>query len=287
MRRSKVLYVPFWATYVFLYLPIVVLVVMSFNSGRSAYTYEGFSLKWYGELAADERIRTGVVNTLIVAAGSTVIATVLGTLLAVGLLRYTRSKALDALAMMPAVLPDLVLAIGLMLVYGLIDMTLGLHSVMLSHALFSMAFVAAVVRTRLAGADSSLEEASRDLGAGPVVTFLKITLPQLTPGIIAGALLAFTLSVDEFVIAFFTIGNAEPTLPIVIYSMIRFGVTPKINALAAILLLVSFTAVIAGQRLTKIGERGPNRTPGAPRAEIKVQGEADSTNGTEKSRAQD
>ncbi|MGP3954694.1 ABC transporter permease [Nonomuraea sp. 3N208] len=255
MRRSKVLYVPFWATYVFLYLPIVVLVVMSFNSGRSAYTYEGFSLKWYGELAADERIRTGVVNTLVVAAGSTAIATVLGTLLAVGLLRYTRSKALDALAMMPAVLPDLVLAIGLMLFYGLIDLTLGLHSVMLSHALFSMAFVAAVVRTRLVGADSSLEEASRDLGAGPVVTFLKITLPQLTPGIVAGALLAFTLSVDEFVIAFFTIGNDEPTLPIVIYSMIRFGVTPKINALAAILLLLSFTAVIAGQRLTKIGEK--------------------------------
>jgi spermidine/putrescine transport system permease protein len=254
VRRSKILYVPFWATYVFLYLPIVVLVVMSFNSGRSAYSYEGFSLKWYGELAADERIRTGVVNTLIVAAGSTVIATVLGTLLAVGLVRYTRSKALDALAMMPAVLPDLVLAIGLMLFYGLINMTLGLHSVMLSHALFSMAFVAAVVRTRLVGADSSLEEASRDLGAGPVVTFLKITLPQLTPGIVAGALLAFTLSLDEFVIAFFTIGNAEPTLPIVIYSMIRFGVTPKINALAAVLLLVSFTAVIVGQRMTKIGE---------------------------------
>ncbi|MEU4514128.1 ABC transporter permease [Nonomuraea wenchangensis] len=254
MRRSKFLYVPFWATYVFLYLPIVVLVVMSFNSGDSAYTYEGFSLKWYGELAGDERIRTGLVNTLIVAAGSTVIATVLGTLLAVGLARFSRSKTLDALALMPAVLPDLVLAIGLLVFYSAIQLTLGLYSVTLAHALFSMAFVAAVVRTRLTGADTSLEEASRDLGAGPVVTFMKVTLPQLTPGIIAGALLAFTLSLDEFVIAFFTIGNAEPTLPIVIYSMVRFGVTPKINALAAILLLVSFTAVIAGQRMTRIGE---------------------------------
>lgn len=254
MRRPGFLYVPFWLTYVFLYLPIVVLVVMSFNSGKSAYTFDGFSLKWYGELARDERVRDGLVNTLIVATGSTVIATVLGTLLAVGLARHTRSKLLDAVALMPAVLPDLVIAIGLLVFYGMIRLTLGLYSVMLAHALFSMAFVAAVVRTRLAGADTSLEEASRDLGAGPVATFVRITLPQLAPGIVAGALLAFTLSLDEFVIAYFTIGNTQQTLPIVIYSMVRFGVTPKINALAAIVLLVSFTAVIAGQRITKIGE---------------------------------
>ncbi|GAA0928170.1 ABC transporter permease [Nonomuraea longicatena] len=256
MRRPRLLYVPFWATFVFLYLPIVVLVAMSFNAGESAYTFEGFSLKWYGALVEDEQVMTGLVNTLIVAVGSTVLATVLGTLLAVGLARYTRSKLLDALALMPAVLPDLVIAIGLLLFFVMVKQTLGLHSVILSHALFSMAFVAAVVRTRLTGADTSLEEASRDLGAGPLATFLRITLPQLTPGIVAGALLAFTLSLDEFVIAFFTIGAADPTLPIVIYSMIRFGVDPKINALAAILLLVSFTAVIAGQRLTRIGERG-------------------------------
>ncbi|MEV4563159.1 ABC transporter permease [Nonomuraea sp. NPDC049419] len=254
MRRSKLLYVPFWATYVFLYLPIAVLVVMSFNAGDSAYSFDGFSLKWYGELVRDDRVLSGVVNTLIVAAGSTVIATVLGTLLAVGLVRHTRSKVLEAVALMPAVLPDLVIAIGLLILYGTIQLTLGLYSVVLAHGVFAMAFVAAVVRTRLTGADTSLEEASRDLGAGPVTTFMKITLPQLMPGIVAGALLAFTLSLDEFVIAFFTIGNSEQTLPIVIYSMIRFGVTPKINALAAIVLLVSFTAVIAGQRLTKIGE---------------------------------
>ncbi|MFI6901118.1 ABC transporter permease [Nonomuraea sp. NPDC050394] len=254
MRRSKLLSVPFWAAIVFLYLPIAVLVVMSFNSGDSAYTFEGFSLKWYGELAGDERVISGLVNTLIVAVSSTLIATVLGTLLAVGLARYTRSKLLDAVALMPAILPDLVLAIGLLLLFVTLNQTLGLHSVILAHAVFSMAFVAAVVRTRLSGADVSLEEASRDLGAGPVTTFMKVTLPQLAPGIVAGAMLAFTLSLDEFVIAFFTIGNADPTLPIVIYSMIRFGVTPEINALASILLLVSFTAVIAGQRLTKIGE---------------------------------
>ncbi|MDR8410696.1 ABC transporter permease [Nonomuraea sp. 3-1Str] len=254
MRRSRLLYVPFWVTIVFLYAPIAVVVAMSFNSGKSAYTYEGFSLKWYGVLAQDQRVLDGLLNTLIVAAGSTVIATVLGTLLAVGLARHTRSRTLDAVALMPAVLPDLVLAIGLLLFYGLIQLTLGLYSVILAHSVFAMAFVAAVVRTRLTNTDTSLEEASRDLGAGPVTTFMRVTLPQLTPGIVAGAMLAFTLSLDEFVIAFFTIGNLQQTLPIVIYSMIRFGVTPEINALGAILLLVSFTAVIAGQRMTKIGE---------------------------------
>ncbi|MFI6480130.1 ABC transporter permease [Nonomuraea sp. NPDC050663] len=248
--------VPFWLTYVFLYLPIAVLVWMSFNSGDSPYVFEGFSLKWYGEFLTNERIAEGLVNTLFVAVGSTVLATVLGTLLAVGLARHTRSKVLDAVALMPAILPDLVLAIGLLAFYALVQVTLGLWSVMLSHAVFSMAFVAAVVRTRLTHADPSLEEASRDLGAGAVRTFVKITLPQLAPGIVAGALLAFTLSLDEFVIAFFTIGPTEQTLPIVIYSMLRFGVKPEANALATVLLLISFTAVIAGQRLTKIGERG-------------------------------
>lgn len=254
MRSSKLLHIPFWATFAFLYAPIVVVVAMSFNSGKAVYTFEGFSLRWYGVLAQDEKILGGLLNTLIVAAGSTVIATVLGTLLAVGLARHSRSRTLDALALMPAVLPDLVLAIGLLLFFGLIQLTLGLYSVILAHGLFAMAFVAAVVRTRLTGTDPSLEEASRDLGAGPVTTFVRVTLPQLAPGIVAGALLAFTLSLDEFVIAFFTIGNLEQTLPIVIYSMIRFGVTPEINALGTILLLVSFTAVIAGQRMTKIGE---------------------------------
>ncbi|GAA3444843.1 ABC transporter permease [Planomonospora venezuelensis] len=254
MRRPRLLYVPFWATYVFLYAPIAVLVVMSFNSGDSPYSFEGLSLKWYGELAGNAEIGKGLVNTLVVAAGSTVLSTVLGTLLAVGMARHSRSKVLDAIGVLPAVLPDLVLAIGLLVFYASIRMTLGLHSVLLAHTVFGMAFVAAVVRTRLAHADTSLEEASRDLGAGPVTTFFRITLPQLAPGIAAGALLAFTLSVDEFVIAFFTAAPTEPTLPIVIYSMVRFGVTPEINALATLLLAVSFTVVIVAQRMTRLTE---------------------------------
>lgn len=248
------MYVPFWMTYVFLYTPIVVLVVMSFNSDDSPYTFGGFSLKWYGELASDANVREGLINTLIVAVGSTVLATALGTLLAVGLARHSRSRLLDAISVMPAVLPDLVLGIGLLVFYATIKVTLGLYSVVLAHTVFGMAFVTAVVRTRLANSDTSLEEASRDLGATPFTTFFRITLPQLAPGIVAGALLAFTLSIDEFVIASFTAAPLEPTLPIVIYSMVRFGVTPEINALATLLLAVSFTVVIAAQRMTRLTE---------------------------------
>lgn len=252
MRRLGLL--PLWATCLFLYLPILVVVWMSFNAGRSPYLFEGFSLRWYGELAANERLTSGLVNTLIVAAGSTALATVLGTLLAVGLARHTRSRTLEAVALLPAVLPDLVIAVGLLTFYALVQFTLGLWSVILAHGVFALAFVTAVVRTRLSQADPALEEASRDLGAGPVRTFLRITLPQLAPGVVAGALLAFTLSVDEFAIAFFTAGNTQQTLPIVIYSMLKVGVKPEVNALATVLLLVSFTVVIAGQRLTGLGE---------------------------------
>lgn len=254
VRKPRGILVPLWLGYAFLYLPILIVVIMSFNDSENLFVWRGFSLRWYPELFADEKIMQGLGNTLIVATGATAIATVLGTLLAYGIQHYTRGGLIRAFAIAPAILPDLLLGIGLLTFFSLLSITLGLHSVILAHAVFATAFVTAIVLARMANLDPSLEEASRDLGAGPVRTFTRVTLPQLAPGIVAGALLAFTLSLDEFVIAFFTIGNTEQTLPIVIYSMIRFGVTPKINALAAILLLVSFTAVIAGQRITKIGE---------------------------------
>jgi spermidine/putrescine transport system permease protein len=252
VRRLGWLNLPLWLTYVFLYVPIAVLVVMSFNASKTPYTWTGFSTRWYGELVGDELIREGFINTMIVAVGATVIATSLGTLLAIGLNRYFRSALLEAYSLTPAIIPDLALAIGLLAFFALIGMTLGLHTVLLAHVVFGMAFVAAVVLARLGHTDPSLEEASRDLGAGPVSTFFRITVPSLMPAIVAGALLVFTLSLDEFVIAFFTDGPSTPTLPIVIYSMVRFGVTPEINALAALLLLVSFTIVIAAQRITKL-----------------------------------
>lgn len=254
MLRSRFIRIPFWLTFVFLYLPIVVVVILSFNDSSNLFVWRGFTLDWYAELAGDERIREGLVNTLIVATGSTAIATVVGTLFAVGIQRHTRGGLVRAFALTPALLPDLLLGIGILSLFSLLGFTLGLYSVLLSHAAFSIAFVTAIVLARLSHLDPSLEEASRDLGAGPVRTFLRVTLPQLGPGIAAGALLSFTLSLDEFVIAFFTAAPTTPTLPIVIYSMVRFGVTPEINALATVLLFVSVVAVLGAQRLTRVTE---------------------------------
>lgn len=239
-------------TYAFLYVPILVLVGLSFNESGLPTSWGGFSTKWYGELARNDDVRDGFQNTLVVALGATALAVVIGTLLAVGLHRYVRSSILQAVFVAPAVLPDIVLAVGLLSLYTWVDLTLGLRSVLLSHTLFCTAFVAAVVRTRLQHVDPSLEEAARDLGDTAAGAFVRITLPSLAPGILAGALLSFTLSLDEFVIAFFTNGPTTPTLPQVIYSNVRFGVKPDINALAAVLLLVSTVAVLAAQRLTRL-----------------------------------
>lgn len=252
MRFGRVL--PLWLLYAFLYIPIAVIVLMSFNASDNPYLWSGFSLKWYPELFNDAEVLGGLRTSLIVAAGATLISVVLGTLLAFALERVFPSRVLDAAATAPAVMPDIMLAIGLLAFYTLISFTLGVFSVMLAHAVFGIAFVAAVVRVRLASLDRSLEEASRDLGASAMRTLWRVTLPGLRPAIIAGALLAFTLSFDEFTVAFFTASPAEPTLPIVIYSRVRFGVTPQINALATLLLLVSFIAVILVQRTSRLTE---------------------------------
>ena len=238
----------------FLYLPILVLIVMSFNDGGSAYSWDGFSTRWYGELVADDRLRSAVGTSLLVGAGATLIATVLGTLLAVGLARHTRSKLLEASAMAPAILPDLLLAIGLLSLFYLASIPKSAFTILLAHAAFGTAFVLAVVRARLSGMDLAAEEASRDLGAGAVTTFLKITVPSIAPAIVAGALLVFTLSLDEFVIAFFTAGPTTQTLPIAVYSMVRVGVTPEINALATILVVVSIAVVVFAARSVRRDE---------------------------------
>ena len=235
----------------FLYLPILVVVAMSFNDGGSAFSWDGFSFRWYSELAGDSRLRSALVTSLIVGAGATAIATVLGTLLAVGLVRHSRSKLLEASAMAPAILPDLLLAIGLLSFYYAASIPKSTLTILLAHAAFGTAFVVAVVRARLAGMDLAEEEASRDLGAGAVTTFIRITVPAIAPAIVAGALLVFTLSLDEFVIAFFTAGPTTQTLPIAVYSMVRVGVTPEINALATVLVVISIAVVIFAARMVR------------------------------------
>ncbi len=239
--------------YVFLYVPIAVLMVLSLNRGGMPTAWTGVSFHWYGQLAQSPEIISSAVNTLIVATVSTVIATAIGTLLALGVERRRSSNTMDALLFAPMIIPDIVLAIALLSFFTLLDFTLGLHSIILSHVVFNIAFVCAVVRTRLKHFDYSIIEASTDLGADDFTTFRRITLPVIFPGVLAGALLAFTLSVDEFIIAFFTAGagSSSTTLPMRIYSMIRFGVTPEINAMATIVMLVSFTLVFLSQRLNK------------------------------------
>lgn len=233
---------------VFLYLPIGVLVWLSFNESGLPTSWGGFSTKWYASVLRNETIIDAALNSLFVAIASTVLATVLGTLFAYGTERARRRTLLDALVFVPMIVPDIVLAIALLSFFNLVvveqwGMELGLWSVILSHATFSIAFVAAIVRTRFTDLDFSTIEASQDLGATEVQTFLRVTLPAIRPGVIAGALVAFTLSLDEFVIAFFTAGP-EVTFPIQVYSMIRFGVTPEINAIATIVVVFSATLIV-------------------------------------------
>jgi spermidine/putrescine transport system permease protein len=256
---SRLLKAHLGATFAFLYIPIAVLIVLSFNRAGLPTAWSGFSLEWYGRLAGNPKILSSAWNSVIVASISAAIATVLGTLLALGVERARPSAARDALLFAPMIVPDIVLAIALLSFFTLVKFTLGLHSIILAHVVFNIAFVCAVVRARLKGFDWSLTEVSRDLGAGHLVTFRKITLPLILPSIIAAALLAFTLSIDEFIIAYFTAGagQASTTLPMQIYSMIRFGVTPEINAMASIVMAVSFALVLLAQRLNH------GRMPGA------------------------
>jgi spermidine/putrescine transport system permease protein len=242
------------ATFAFLYLPIAVLMVLSFNKAGLPTAWGGFSTEWYGKLLANPKIQFAAWNSLIVGVVSTLIATVLGTLLAIGTERAGRqSAAREALLFAPMIIPDIVLAIALLSFFTLLKFSLGLHSIIMAHVVFNIAFVCAVVRARLKSFDWSLTEASRDLGAGHLATFRNITLPLIMPSVIAGALLAFTLSIDEFIIAYFTAGagQASTTLPMQIYAMIRFGVTPEINAMATLVMLVSFVLVLTAQRLNR------------------------------------
>jgi spermidine/putrescine transport system permease protein len=239
--------------YLFLYGPIATLIVLSFNAGGMPTAWTGFSFKWYGALVQNPEILHAVANSLAVALAVTLISTAGGTLLALGLERGRPSTLLDSFVMVPMIIPDIVLAIALLSFYTLLQFTLGLYTIVLSQSVFVIAFAAAVVRTRLRNFDRAVIEASIDLGASQWTTFRRVTLPIILPGVIAAALLSFTLSVDDFVIAYFSAGagSASTTFPMKIYAMIRFGVTPEINAIAALLLLVSFTLMLLAQRLNR------------------------------------
>ena len=245
--------------FAFLYIPISVLVGLSFNDGGLPTAWTGFSFKWYGALLENDNILRAAGNTLVVAIFSTVFSTLLGTLLAIGVeIRQRNGKWLETVIFAPMIIPDIVLAISLLSFFSLLGVKMGLHTIIVSHVVFNLAFVCAVVRARLKSFDWSIIDASSDLGASTFITLYRVVIPVLIPAILAGGLLAFTLSVDEFIIAFFTsgAGRASITLPMQIFAMIRFGVTPEINELATIVMSVSVIALALSQRLNKGGLPG-------------------------------
>ncbi len=245
--------------FIFLYLPIIILVIFSFNDSRSVSKWSGFTFDWYVKMIQDGQILLSVWNSLFLAIVSTAFATILGTMAAIGLERYRfRGKtAVDSMFYLPVIIPDIAMAIMLLLFFNMTGIgftpwkvnffgaKLAVpYSVIIGHVAFNTSFVAIVVRARLAQMDRTLEEAAQDLYANAWQTFRRVTLPMLMPGIIGGALLAFTLSLDDFVITFFTSGAGFNTLPVRVFGMIKKGVTPKINAVSTLMLIISLSLVV-------------------------------------------
>lgn len=231
--------------FIFMYLPIVVLGFYSFNESAYSATWEGFTLNWYHKLLDDERILLALKHSLIVAVCAVTVSAVLGTLMAVGLGRYRfLGKTLyRGISYLPLIIPDIAIAVATLVFLATFAIPLSLWTIIAAHVVFCLAYIGLVVSSRLTDLDPHLEEAAADLGATPVQAFTKVLLPQLMPGIIAGCLLAFVLSLDDFLISSFTAGTGSDTLPMEIFSRIRTGVKPDINALSVILILTS--AIVA------------------------------------------
>jgi len=241
------------AIFLFLYLPILILVIYSFNQNQVVGVWTGFSTRWYAELLQDRALINAFRVSLWVAFWSTVISTVLGTLGAMALERYRfRGKlGFDATMYLPIIIPDIVMALSTLLFFVLVAVPLSRYTILVAHVAFNISFVAVVVRGRLAEMDKGLEEAAADLGANAWTTFRRVTLPLLMPAIVSAALLAFTLSLDDFVITFFVSGPGSTTLPVRVYSMIKFGVTPEVNAISTLMLLGSTVLVVVSLLLER------------------------------------
>jgi len=261
---------PLWGTaiavYLFLYAPIAVVAVYSFNSARYGGPWQGFSAAWYGKLFDSPDKLDAAKNTLELGLTSTAISTLLGTLLGYGLSRYRfpGKKVFSRLMYIPVVIPDIVMAIAMLMFFSLLRERLGLSlfelgmsTMILAHVTFQIPFVAIVVRSRMIGIDPAIEEAARDLGASAWQSFRHVTLPMLLPAVVAGAMLAFTLSLDDFVVSFFTTGPGAMTLPILIYTSVKRGITPDINALSTLIVLVSVIGTLAATLLDR-----PRQTSG-------------------------
>lgn len=232
--------------YLFLFLPMAVLVVLSFNSAAHGAKWQGFTFDWYMQLFKNDAILQALSNSLEIATAATLLSALLGLCVGITVVRVSgtkRGNILTQLTMLPIILPDIVIGLSLLCFFVWLFVPLGKLSVIIAHTAFGTAYVTSLVRARLVALDPMLEDAAADLGAGPWRILLKITLPQLWPALLSGMLMVFTLSFDDFCIAFFTAGVGATTLPLKIYSMLKFGVTPEVNALSALILCVSLVLV--------------------------------------------
>ncbi|HHS88782.1 MAG TPA: ABC transporter permease subunit [Rhodobacteraceae bacterium] len=240
--------------FAFLYLPMVILVIYSFNASRLVTVWAGFSTKWYGELLQNEAFLKAAWVTLKVAVISSTLAAVLGTMAAYVMVRAGRFPGRTLFSGMiyaPLVMPEVITGLSLLLLFIAIGLDRGVFTIVLAHTTFSLCYVSVVVSARLVSFDQSLEEAALDLGCTPFDAFRSVTLPLIAPAVISGWLLAFTLSLDDLVIASFTAGPSSTTLPIKIYSAVRLGVSPEINALSSIMILIVTVGVIAASLISK------------------------------------
>ncbi len=248
-KRRLGLWIAAAAGYAFLYVPLAIVVVYSFNDSKLNAEWVGFTFDWYDKLFHDQDMLTAAGNSLIIALTASVVSTILGTMAGVALYRH-KQRLLQILVLAPIAIPEILMGVSLLIFFVFVNFTLGLVSVTLAHITFCIGFVAIVVRARLAGMDESVTEAARDCGATPWEAFRYVTLPLIMPGVIAGALMAFTLSIDDFVITFFTAGAGTVTLPLQIYSMIKIAVTPEVNAVSSLLMLLTLALIIVATKVS-------------------------------------
>lgn len=243
--------------YLFLYLPIFVVIAFSFNTSEMNITFQGFTVEWYGRMLENRQLMQSFFNTVIVAFWSTIISVVIGTLCALGLYKFEfkLKKLISSSLYIPIVIPELVFAIALLIFFSSIHVNMNMVTLIIAHVTFSMPFVVITVRARLAGFDKSIEEAARDLGANELHTFFRVTLPMISPGVISGGMLALTMSLDDVVVSFFTAGPESQTLPLKILGMVRKGVSPDVNALSTLMILgtivILLTATLIQGKLEK------------------------------------
>jgi spermidine/putrescine transport system permease protein len=239
--------------YAFLYTPILLLILFSFNQSKLNAVWTGFTYDWYIKLLEDGQIFEATMNSLIVAFVSTVITTMIATLAAVGLYRL-RSKGkmvLDLLIYLPIIIPEIVMGISLLAFFAIFKVPLSIFTLVIAHVTFSVPFAIVIIKTSLNRFDASLEEAAMDLGATPSQTFRFIILPLIMPGILASFLMSLTLSIDDVIISFFVAGPSSTTLPLKIFSMVKFGVTPEVNALSTLMIVLTLSFVLLAERIRK------------------------------------